>query len=239
MVVYIFRHGETEYKQGPVTLTEANDLTPTGVRIVTESATNLAKVVGSGPDIALFSSPFGRCLHTAKVIKDKLEQTGILTSNITPERLLGEVENFEWRLFCPLVFGGEVNFAGERFNINRELTNPEGVSSVEFFRRDLAHTLKGKARDSLPSAYLDKIAQFERYSEVAKRLELILEKLRESYATTILVTHEGLTGEYVTQLAQDRNAFLGRGKYIAVRYTGRGWNAYTPQKGAIEIEKAL
>lgn len=221
METYVFRHGESPYKQGKVSLSEAYDLTNQGISVVRDSTKDLSDRLKQGLPVQIHSSPFGRCLHTAKIIGQTLSEDGHRVSEVREDELIGEVGNFDWSLFCPLVTGGDIEYEGERFRVDKALTNPQNVSSVRYFREDLAHRLSDQAKRTLPLKYQKRIASFERYPSIADRLNLKLESLKNRNGEVqIISTHEGLTGRFIEQLTGQNEAFLGRGKYFGVKTEG-------------------
>lgn len=237
MESYIFRHGDTHYKQGEVSFSEANDLTNEGIQIVEDSSKGLSKRLRQDLPIQIHSSPFGRCLHTARIIGENLTEEGYMVLDIGVDRLISEVGNFDWSLFYPLVVGGEIEYEGEKFGVDKSLTNPGGLSSVRYLREDLAHALSDKAKRRLPTKYLDKIASFERYPSVTSRLNLKLDSLRNrDFEIQIISTHEGLTGRFIEQLAGNNEAFLGRGKYFGVKTESGIFVPYTCQTDSVLTE---
>lgn len=232
--VYPFRHGEAYYKQRETTMEEARDLTPEGREGVRTHARNLIARVEPLPR-QIISSPYGRCLDTSREIQKEcvllhLEQP---ECQIAPE--LAEVHNFEWNLFYPLVAGGEIEYEGEVFNVNAQITNPENLTPTVYFRRDKAHTLPTSARNILPHTYLERIATFERAHEATKRFDNFLNSLPEG-VLTILCTHEALTGKYIAQATGKENAFLGRGKYFMLQNQGNEWKPHLFQANHIEYD---
>ncbi len=244
MIIYLFRHGETTYQQDRVLLDHASDLTPKGIETVRESANDLATqldtlVQQASTPIRIHSSPFGRCLHTAKVIQDILSKRGFKVQDIAQDELLAEVENWNWELFFPLVTGTEIEYEGSRLEVNKELTNPKNLSLISYFREDAVHKLSDEAKRSLPKEYLEKIAQFERSTSVTDRLRQKLELLDwDKKEVSILTTHEGLTGDLVQQLSSRNDAFLDRGKYFGVRKESGILLPYHCQADAINYENS-
>src|SRR3989344_6144085 len=106
MGIYVFRHGETEYKQGNdrLTLGKANDLTPEGERIVRASASHLANLIASTErgyttPVKIHTSPMGRCIHSSEIIGNDLTDEGLNVLPIELNEDLEEVRNFDWKLF--------------------------------------------------------------------------------------------------------------------------------------------
>lgn len=237
MKAYIFRHGETEYHQGKVSLQEANDLTPEGVQTVIKSTNHLSQRLDKNKPIQISSSPFGRSLYTAKIIQDALSKNGFTVNDIREDDNLSEVGNFEWELFYPLVEGGEIQYGNDKISIDKSLTNPQNLHFIEYFRSDAAYNLSQKAKASLPKNFLERIDSFEKNSSVFGRLDSKLEKLSDTDdVIPIISTHEGLTGKFIEKLANgNKIASLKRGKYFGVKSEGGIWIPYADQKDAIEL----
>lgn len=237
MEAYIFRHGESPYEQGEVSLREADDLTPEGARTVRDSANHLGRrlrLLDQDSPIQIYSSSFGRCLHTAKVIGNALSDSGFSVAEIRENDSLGEVGNFDWDLYHQLAVGGEIEYDGEKFIVDNSLTNPQGLGQTNYFRSDAAHNLSDKAKASLPEKYLERVDSFERYPSVSARLDSKLEDIgRENGVIPIISTHEGLTGKFIEGLTGNKNAFLDRGKYFGVKSEGGIWVPFAPQEDAI------
>lgn len=125
--------------------------------------------------------------------------------------------------FIHLVAGGEIEYEGERFTVDKSVTNPEGVSAIRYFREDKAHRLNGTAKAKLPENYLKRISQFERYPSVTARLESWLEDNHEESIETIACTHEGLTGKLIERVTDNKDAFLQRGRYVEVANSNGLW----------------
>jgi broad specificity phosphatase PhoE len=231
MGIYVFRHGDSEYRQGKVDISIADDLLPIGVKTVRESAKSLAqRLTGDGEDfVRLRSSPFGRCLYTAKVLKEALKEQGIDSDEIETSLSLEEVRNLDWKSFYPLIVGGEVSYDGLKFSVDKDLTNPERLSPVRYFRTDAAHNLSEKARASLPLKYLDRLDITESYKEVAARFKNFALTLMENERDLVqnmdpievLVTHEGLTGDFIVPCVGNPEAYLARGKFFELKYRGK------------------
>ncbi len=131
--INVFRHGKSRYKQEEVLIEEARDLTAEGVDDVKKSAEALVKLIKPDEEVEIWSSPMGRTLQTAKIIAQVLEEKQVHIrkkgdSNkhgIKVFEQFSEVKNFSWKLFYPLVAGGEVEFAGnQRDFLLRRLFSP-------------------------------------------------------------------------------------------------------------------
>lgn len=239
MGTYIIRHGDAGYQQGKVNISMANDLTENGVDTVNKTALHLSNTIESegNSQVQLYSSPFGRCLHTSRIVRDVLASRG---SDIKPIQItndLEEVRNFEWNLFYPLVVGGELKYNGDAIAVDVDLTNPQRDSPTRYFRGDLVHKLSKTARDSLPKSYLERINQFERYPSVTSRLSSWLAEHKNNEGIELVVcTHEGLTGDLIEQVTRNKEAYLQRGKYFAVKNENGIFVPYISQDNSVSTQ---
>jgi broad specificity phosphatase PhoE len=202
--VDIFRHGEAKYGQGEVPLAEANDLTEKGIEKVRENAEQLAELIGSNEEVAIWSSPMGRTLQTAKIIAEVLKQKGIKlrAKGVTEEsgikvfNELTEVKNFSWKSFSPLITGGEVEFAGKKFFVDKSLTNPKNLGKTYYMENGVGN-IDPRAKEQWPKEYVQEIEGFEKFFEATKRIMrplARLKKLGDKPYRVIIVTHDALTG---------------------------------------------
>jgi broad specificity phosphatase PhoE len=223
--VDILRHGKTNYGQQEVPMEQANDLTSEGIEKVKISAKELADLVGREEEVEIWSSPMGRTLHTAKIVAEVLEQNGVKLrrkgdardSGIKVFPQLGEVKNFSWSLFSPLVFGGDVEFNGHKFTIDKEKTNPKGLHYLEYFADDVIKSLPSEVTNQWPEGYVKAIEGFEKFASVTKRIMVPLsrlKKLEDKSYRVIIVTHDGLAGFIANIFANSKQGSLNPGEFI-------------------------
>ncbi len=117
-ITILMRHGYTDYTQGnvPVAIEDANDLNAKGIEAVNCSSREIAEILQDSERVTIYTSPMGRAIHTAKILKQHLE------SQIPEIRLicaleLQEVHNFSWDLFYESVLSAGVE-AGIRIGRN-------------------------------------------------------------------------------------------------------------------------
>ena len=226
-LITIFRHGSTNYTQGEVSIAEANDLTPAGEAEVRLHAARFAESIGDEP-VFILSSPTGRTLHTAKLIVNALQVRGVPVreSDIVTERRLTEVANFTWKLFCPLILGGEVEYAGRRFAFDPKLTNPRGLTVGQYYNGDAISAISSDVRAMLPPEYVAYIDSIEKFGSVSSRLlGAIGQGLLYSIAPRpsfhlILVTHDALAGFPAAVFSEDRVTGVPQGQYISMHLDG-------------------
>ncbi len=212
--VNIFRHGEANYNQREVSIDQAEDLTEKGIEEVKANVAKLAELIGPDEEVEIWSSPMGRTLHTAKLIAEVLENKGIRLrkkgdareTGIKVHEQLTEVKNFSWNLFCPLLEGGEVEFGGKKFTIDKSLTNPKNLGYQEYFLNDEIKNIPQEVRDQLPKEYLDT-------KRMMKPLEH-LKKLEDKPYRIIMVTHDALTGFIANVFSGGEQSGINPGEFI-------------------------
>jgi broad specificity phosphatase PhoE len=224
--VDIFRHGESTYKQRQeVPIEEAKDLTPEGEEKVRENAEILAETIGDDEEVEIWSSPTGRTLHTARIISETFEEKGIkLRKKGSAEEhgikiweQLNEVHNFSWVLFEPLMNGGEVEFVGEKFNIDKNQSNPLGLGYPEYFTSGAIKEIPEEVKNQWPKEYVEQIEGFESFIEVTQRMMKPLErlkKLQDKNYRVIIVTHDALTGFIANVFTAGEESGLDPGSFI-------------------------
>jgi len=229
--VEIFRHGKAKYEQGNVPVEEADDLTPEGIEEVRRNAEKMAELIKPDEEVAILSSPLGRNLQTAKIIADVLEQKRPAlqdgeeagTIKIKKFKELSEVENFSWHLFEPLVNGGETEFAGERFFVDKKLTNPENLTPSEYFFRGAIENISAESKKQFPEEYVKEIERFEKSVEATKRIIKVLSrlaKLKDKPYHVIIVTHDALAGFIANIFSSGEKFGTDPGEFINLEKRG-------------------
>ncbi len=225
--VNIFRHGESTYTQNEVSIEKANDLTEQGIKDVTRNAEKLAELIRPNEEVEIWSSPTGRTLQTAKIICKILKQKGIrLRSSkrggskehgVKIFKQLTEVKNFSWKLFYPLAVGGEVEFSGKKFFLDKKFTNPKNIDISRYFSEDGIKDIDTDYKQTLPEEYVKEIEGFEKFVDVTKRLMLPLSRLKKTTDKSyriILVTHDALSGFIANIFSSGEVRGIGSGEFI-------------------------
>lgn len=224
--INVFRHGAAKYEQGKVPFGEVKDLKPEGAKEVEKNAEALAELIGPDEEVAIWSSPLGRTLETAKIVARVLRDKGIKlrqkgtveNSGIKAFNELSEVKNFSWRLFEPLVIGGELEFAGKKFFVDKSLTNPKNFGIQDYFSKDGIGTITEAARAQLPEEYVREIDSFEKAIDVAKRLMKPLGRLKkvgDKNYRVVIVTHDGLCAFPAEVFSGGKEHGLGPGQFMS------------------------
>ncbi len=245
--VDIIRHGPSTYRQPKWTdVKTADDLNTIGrfvdgakteeeisqgkkeaVEIIKKTAEEIANEIEPGEEVVIWSSPTGRTLETARIISEVLREKGIeLRSKGTSEEYgikifekLGEVKNFSWPLFEPLMNGGEVEFNENKFKIDKTLSNPDNIGHPDYFTSDAIKNISNEAKTKWPKDYVNEIEKFESFAEVNKRMIDMLSRLKkvgDKKYRVIIVTHDALTGGIVKTFTHDKLSGINPGQRISL-----------------------
>ena len=245
--IHIVRHGPSSYRQPEWRdIATAYDLNTLGryddaslsvakiregerraVKMVERTALEIAADIKLGEDVAIWASPTGRTLQTARIISRILRSRGLrprkgeygARHGIKIFALLGEVRNFSWELFEPLMNGGEVTYAGRTFYMDRALSNPKGLGYPSYFRRDAIKDISAEAKALWPAEYVARIERFESCAEATARIMCALSRLkriRDKNYHIILVTHDGLIGSLVATFTSGRLESIGPAQCVSL-----------------------
>jgi broad specificity phosphatase PhoE len=244
--VNIVRHGPSLYRQPEWTdINTADDLNAVGryaegektedeikqgkeraIEIIRNSAEKIADEIGTDEEVIIWSSPTGRTLETARIISEVLEEKGIRVKRSNPEthgvkifERLGEVKNFSWDLFEPLMNGGEITFKGEKFFIDKSLSNPNNIGYPEYFTSDAIKEIPEEVKKLWPVGYVEEIDKFESFADVTDRMIDTLKRLmgtKDKNYRVIIVTHDALTGSIVKIFTSDQFSGINPGEFISL-----------------------
>jgi broad specificity phosphatase PhoE len=231
--ITLFRHGQSTYVQGnvPCDVSAANDLCAKSLRDdevmcdrieraveeVRASAKRLATSLDPAEPVTIISSPVGRTLHTARIVSEVLTQHGFTVKPIQTDAGLTEVANFSWDLFEPLINGGDVEYEGEKFTIDKAHTNPHDLAYPQYFMDDNAHHIQTAAKEAWPEAYSHRISSFERFGAVTDRfLNKMSELANNDGGSFILVSHDCAAMYLANHYTKGRQKGLVPGTYISI-----------------------
>lgn len=228
MNIGIFRHGKSKYRQGRATLEEACDLTKEGEYHVNSTAYEFANFNKWVDNAIIFSSPYGRALHTAKIISRVLKNRFFIdTKKIEIDEDLSEVKNFDWGLFSPLINGGYVELNGQNFFINSYESNPKATPHQIYFMHDIYRMLPEELKRKLPKEYIGALESFESFSDVKKRMRRFLQNISNLDEKLIIsVTHEALVYHILDNFSFGQNQSLEPGDYIHIKKKDDGLYVY-------------
>jgi broad specificity phosphatase PhoE len=233
--VNIVRHGPSTYRQPEWTdVASADDIAEgkeKAIAIVRATAEKLAEDISPDEEVAIWSSPTGRTLETARIISEVLEEKGIQIRKkgtasehgIKVFERIGEVENFSWSLFEPLMNGGEFEFQGKKFNIDKSKTNPTGMGYPDYFTTDAIKDIPDEVKQQWPKEYVDQIEKFESFADVSERMVGTLRKLKnlkDKHYRVILVSHDALTGAMVKTFTSDELGGINPGQFLGIERRG-------------------
>jgi broad specificity phosphatase PhoE len=246
--INIVRHGPSTYSQpewrDPQT---ANDITTLrrivgdesfetinkgkqeAVAIIVNTANELAGEIQPQEEVVIWSSPTGRTLETAKIILDTLKAKGIKIRNgslgreISVFDALGEIKNFSWDLFRPLIEGGSVEFAGHQFVIDKSQSNPNNISVLEYFKNDEMRKISKEVLDSWPQEYVLKVMEFETFFEVTKRVADVISRVKKvsgKHYRLIIVTHDVFASNILINMFNSDTQYINPGEFISMERRG-------------------
>ena len=94
LLIFLIRHGETQYnRQNRFNGRTDSPLTEIGVSEAHRQGRVLREVSEPGSDLRIVSSPLGRAVHTAEIIRDQMPLTGC---EIETDARLTEISFGEW-----------------------------------------------------------------------------------------------------------------------------------------------
>jgi broad specificity phosphatase PhoE len=245
--VDIVRHGPSTYRQPEWDdVKTADDLNTLGryvdsektdeeiakgkeeaIEIIKKTAEKIAGEIEPDEEVVIWSSPTGRTLETARIISEVLQEKEIRIRvksasdeyGIKTFEKLGEVRNFSWPLFEPLMNGGEIEYGGVKFTIDKSLSNPTNLGYPDYFTSDAIKSISQEVKDKWPREYVAEIEKFESFAEVNKRMIDTLSRLKkigDKKYRVIIVTHDALTGGIVKTFTHDKFSGINPGQLISL-----------------------
>jgi broad specificity phosphatase PhoE len=251
--IHVVRHGPSPYRQPEwhdiataydlnalgrydetsLSATEIREGERQAVELVERTALVIAADIKPGEEIAIWASPTGRTLNTARIISRIFRSRGLrprkgeygARHGIKIFACLGEIKNFSWAMFEPLVKGGEVTHSGKTFYVDKALSNPKGLGYLWYFRQDAIKDIAPEAKSTWPAEYVAWIESFESCVEATGRIMGALSRLKrikDRNYRVILVTHDGLVGSLVKTFTSGRLESLDTAQQIRLeRRDGR------------------
>lgn len=202
-ITILMRHGYTDYKQGnvPVSIDEANDLNEKGIEAVERSSHEIAEILQDSKLVTLYTSPMGRAIHTAKILKQHLE------ARIPEVRLISavelqEVHNFSWALFYESVLCSGVE-AGKQPTDHWFALDPFREKTPELLR-------------TLPEHLRAFIQNVETADEAQIRMRGFLRATEEVAGDKVYVTHDGLLCGLLQDLSDNTVFTCTRSHYFEI-----------------------
>ncbi len=241
--ITLFRHGQSAYTQGndAIDLAAAADLCATprfegesiesrqarAIEEVRQSTEALARTLDPALPVRILSSPAGRALHTAKVIRSTLSQRGFHVAAIAPDPALGEVGNLEFALMKPLIDGGRFTHRmGSEvydFLVNKAETNPDNLVHPEYFMADAAHKIPASAMRDWPDSYVKRLKSFETFAAVKQRaLDRIRACAKMPDGHVVLVSHSALSLYFSDRYTRGRQTGLAPATFLSIDRTEDG-----------------
>lgn len=236
--IFVVRHGESYYQQTQCSVDAANDLTEKGIESSRQIA-ELIRVQSYVRRLKMLSSPYGRALHTAKVIIDtlhdrphmstielseKVEETRVgYFDVIEPISRLVKSQGFRWEYVNPLVVGGVVNFRETHIDVDSELTNPQRYDFHTYLVQDEMKKIPTEVKELWPREYVYFIEGVETFESVSKRMMETFEEIKnrgEVDTDYVVVTHGSLVGFLSYVYSGQFKEEIKTGELVTVRSKG-------------------
>jgi broad specificity phosphatase PhoE len=215
------------YTDGSKTEEEITKGKNEAIEIIRKTAEKIAAEIKPDEEVVIWSSPTGRTLETAKIISELLQEKGVKLRKkgvsedygIKTFEKLGEVKNFSWPLFEPLMNGGEIEFGENKFKIEKSLSNPNNLGYPDYFTSDAIKDISDEVKSQWPKDYVAEIEKFESFAEVNKRMIDTLRRLNnvgDKKYRVIIVTHDALTGGIVKTFTHNEFSGIEPGQLISL-----------------------
>ncbi len=197
-------------------------------QFVRESAEKIADDVGPDEEVAIWSSATGRTIETAKIISEVFQERGIHLRRkgvakgygIKIFNTLGELKDFTPGFYCALLDGGNVNFEGVEFTIDKADSNPDDLDSDVYYASDAIAKIPEEVRKKWPARFYENVSKIEKYASANKRIVDVLRRLRDvpkdKNYRVIIVTHRGPSAAIVETFTAGALAGLDPAKFIAL-----------------------
>lgn len=216
-----------QFKDGEKTAEEIAIGKKEAEKIIRDSAEKIIAEIGSDEEVVIWSSPTGRTLETAKVIREVLREKGIkLKTDVEGKdreikifEKLGEVKNFRWELFEPLMNGGEVYLGEKKFTIEKGQSNPDNLGYPDYFTSDAIKKIPAEIKKTWPKEYVKEIESFESFAEASKRMTGTLKKVKavgDKNYRIIMVTHDTMTGSVVKTFTKNELSGINPGEFVSL-----------------------
>jgi broad specificity phosphatase PhoE len=242
----VVRHAPSEYKQpewrdiktaDDIAVVEGRDEDGPRAKekaeaLVRETAEKIAATIEPGEEVAIWSSPTGRTLETARIISEVLEEKSRERGFIVRRKgvageygikifaKLGEIEDFAHDLFLPLVAGGKVDFEGKRFIVDKAQTNPDGLDADTYYASGAFDKIPDEAKKAWPKGYAEAIGKIEKFASANGRLIEVLRRLRDTTVRknyrVIIVTHRGPSASIVETFTAGALLGLDPAQFVAL-----------------------
>jgi hypothetical protein len=183
-----------------------------------------------GERLIIESSPYGRCMQTARIIAEEMackhgDQADI-SVEINP--MLQEVKGFVWAHFRPLPFGGLVNFNGQEFEVDVKKSNPEGLSLDDYFFHGHFKRIDPAVMAEWPADYAEHVRNIELPESARNRMVQCIRWATERLSSDIcdslfFASHDALCGFLVRAYTRGEVTSLDPGGYVVLETDGQDY----------------
>ena len=250
LTVHVVRHGPAKYEQeawqDPHTADDLNahmresplknaeelrEGKEAAVERVRKTAEEIAATINPEEEVVIWSSPFGRTLETARIIRDVFEEHGLAlrergahsNEKIQVFDQFGDIRNFEYDQFVTLADGGTLTIDGETVVIDQKETNPEKLGYTEYYSSGAVHDIPEHVKATWPAKLRESIEGMERFEEISER---VISKLKNVSQTSdkdyrlVIVSHGSAADQLIRTYKPDALTGLDPAEYVTVRRSG-------------------
>lgn len=137
MKVSLIRHGDAQYiNTEPVKdfLCLYGDLKPDAIEKLQGQARAFAEKIDSDEIVTVWSSPIPRAVETANIFTDELDKKEISIRKRKLFAIFEEARGFRWEYLRGMVTGGDTKIHNHTVTLDKNITNPKGLSFGRYFR---------------------------------------------------------------------------------------------------------
>lgn len=138
MKVSFIRHGDAQYKNiAPAKdfLSLYGDLKPDAIEKLQGQARAFSEKIEPDEIVTIWSSPIPRAVETANVFTDELDKKEISIRKRKLFAIFEEARGFRWEYLRGMVTGGDTKVNGNIITLDKNITNPKGLSFSQYFRQ--------------------------------------------------------------------------------------------------------
>ncbi|EKD29692.1 MAG: hypothetical protein ACD_78C00316G0003 [uncultured bacterium (gcode 4)] len=208
MKVSFIRHGDALYNNighEKDFLCLYGDLKPDAIEKLRLQARAFAEKIDSDELVTIWSSPIPRAIETANIFTDELDKKEISIRKRKLFAIFEEARGFRWEYLRGMVSGGETKIHNHTVILDKNMTNPKGLSFGRYFRES--------AWKEIPVDYLNSLWEkgevlsgIETFSSLTKRIFREIERLAKIKTKgkqhVLIFTHQCNT-DFLTELLNE------------------------------------
>ena len=178
MKISLIRHGDARYDNitHDRNFATDGDIKKDSIEKLQGQAREFAEKISPDEIVTIWSSPIPRAVETANIFTDELDKKEISIRKRKLFAIFEEARGFRWEYLRGMVTGGDTKINRNTVMLDKNITNPNGLSFGQYFRQS--------AWKQIPSEYLDELgdsgkilSDIETFSSITKRIFRELERL--------------------------------------------------------------